>query len=144
MLHICEWLNANKLSLNIKKTNYVIFQPYQKRLNYEVNLKIYDNRSNKFLSLERKYYIKYLGILMDSHQSWKQHISQVASKITRNIGIIARLKHCIPFSTLQNLYRSLIFPYLSYGLVVWGQATKTNLEKLLILQKESRVSYEFR
>ena len=61
----------------------------------------------------------------------------MASKISRNIGIIARLRHCIPFSTLQNLYRSLIFPYLSYGLVVWGQAAKTHLEKLLILQKRA-------
>ena len=37
---VCQWLTANKLSLNIKKTNFVIFHPYQKRLNYEVTLKI--------------------------------------------------------------------------------------------------------
>ena len=36
---VCEWLTANKLSLNIKKTNFVIFHPYQKRLNHEVTLK---------------------------------------------------------------------------------------------------------
>ena len=37
--------------------------------------------------------------------------------------------------TLFRIYNSLIFPYLSYGLVAWGQAAKTHLEKLLTLQK---------
>ena len=35
-----DWLKANKLSLNIKKSNYVIFRPRQKKVKYEVNLKI--------------------------------------------------------------------------------------------------------
>ena len=104
------------------KTNFIIFHPYQKRLNYEIKLKLYDNRTNKFISLERKEYVKYLGVLLDRNLSWKHHISYIASRISRNIGIIARLRHLTPYSTLQNIYRSLIFPYLSYGLTAWGQA----------------------
>ena len=134
---VCEWLTANKLSLNIKKTNFVIFHPYQKRLNHEVTLKIYDNHTHKQFSLERKDYIKYLGVLIDNHLTWKYHISHVASKISRNIGIIARLRHFTPFSTLQHVYRSLIFPYLSYGLVAWGLAAQSHLEKNLVLQKRA-------
>ena len=134
---VCEWLTANKLSLNIKKTNFVIFHPYQKRLNHEVTLKIYDNHTHKQFSLERKDYIKYLGVLIDNHLTWKYHISHVASKISRNIGIIARLRHFTPFSTLQHVYRSLIFPYLSYGLVAWGLAAQSHLEKILVLQKRA-------
>ena len=60
-------VTANKLSLNIKKTNFVIFHPYQKQLNHEVTLKIYDNHTHKQFSLERKDYIKYLGVLIDNH-----------------------------------------------------------------------------
>ena len=131
------WLTANKLSLNIKKTNFVIFHPYQKRLNHEVTLKIYDNHTHKQFSLERKDYTKYLGVLIDNHLTWKYHISHVASKISRNIGIIARLRHFTPFSTLQHVYRSLIFPYLSYGLVAWGLAAQSHLEKILVLQKRA-------
>ena len=66
---VCEWLTANKLSLNIKKTNFVIFHPCQKRLNHEVTLKIYDNHTHKQFSLERKDYIKYLWVLI-SIISW--------------------------------------------------------------------------
>ena len=56
-------------------------------------------------------------------------------KISKTIGVIARLWHFVPQSTLLNLYRSLIFPYLSYGLIAWGQASKSNLNKVLMPQK---------
>ena len=134
---VCGWLTTNKLSLDIKKNNFVIFHPYQKQLNYEVTLRIYNNHTHTELALERKDYIKYLGVLIDSHLTWKYHISHVASKISRNIGIIARLWHFTPLSTLQHVYRSLIFPYLSYGLVACGQAAQFHLDKILILQKKS-------
>jgi len=89
----------------------------------------------KLISLERKDYVKYLGVLMDSNLSWKYHISQVASKISSNTGVIARLRHFTPFIALLNIYRALIFPYISYGLSAWGQAAKTHLDKILLLQK---------
>ena len=41
----------------------------------------------------------------------------IASKISKNTGIICKLRHFTPFSTLLNIYQSLIFSYLSYGLV---------------------------
>lgn len=87
------------------------------------------------MCLERKDYVKYLGILIDSNLTGKHHISHIASKISKSVGIICRLRHLAPFSTLLNIYRSLIYPYLSYGLVAWGQAAKSDMEKILILQK---------
>ena len=137
LVKIVDWLTANKLSLNVKKTNYIIFHPYQKRLNYDVNIKILDSRVNKYFNLERKEYVKYLGVMIDNHLSWKHHINYVALKISRNIGILSKLRHFVPPKTLYGIYNSLIFPYLSYGLVAWGQAAKTHLEKLLTLQKRA-------
>ena len=54
LLKLCEWLNSNKLSLNVSKSNFVIFHPYQHKLYREVNLKILDNNSEQLVSLERK------------------------------------------------------------------------------------------
>ena len=79
--------------------------------------------------------MKYLGVLIDSNLTWKHHISYIASKISKSIGIICKLRHFTPFSTLLNIYQSLIFPYLSHGLVAWGQAAKSHMEKILVLQK---------
>ena len=41
LMIVYDWLGSNKLSLNVKKTNFVIFHLSQRRLNYKVNLKIY-------------------------------------------------------------------------------------------------------
>ena len=38
LLKVSYWLNANKLTLNTKKSNYVIFRPYQRKLNYSINI----------------------------------------------------------------------------------------------------------
>ena len=137
LLKVVDWLTANKLSLNVKKTHYIIFHPYQKRLNYGVNIKILDSCVNKYFNLERKEYDKYLGVMIDNHLSWKHHINYVAPKMSRNIGIVSKLRPFVPPKTLYGIYNSLIFPYLSYGLVACGQASKTHLDKLLILQKRA-------
>ena len=67
LMNVYDWLASNKLSLNVKKTNFVIFHPSQKRFNYKENLKIYDNNRKYFICLERKDYVKYLGVLIDSN-----------------------------------------------------------------------------
>ena len=64
-------------------------------------------------------------------------------KISKTIGIIARLRHLLPTSVLFNIYNSLIQPYLHYGFVVWGQTSKTNLEEILLLQKRALRSIYF-
>ena len=64
-------LNANKLTLNAKKSNYVIFRSYRRKLGYSVDIQMFDNSTHPFTSLECKEHVKYLGILRDSNLSWK-------------------------------------------------------------------------
>ena len=101
-----------------------------------------DNSTHTPTPLECKDYVKYLGVLLDSNLSWKFHIDSVALKISRIIGVIACLRHFVPLITLLSIYRSLILPYLSYGLAAWGQAAKTHPQKILVLQKRAlRLKY---
>ena len=69
-----DWLTVNKSSSNIKKSNFVIYRRRQKKLNYEVKLKEFDFHTNTYISLERKNYVKYLGVLIDENRSWKYHL----------------------------------------------------------------------
>ena len=62
--------------------------------------------------------------------SWKTHINSVATKISKTIGLIARLRHIVPTCTLLNIYQSLIVPYITYGLISWGNACKTFLDQI--------------
>jgi hypothetical protein len=122
--------------LNTEKSNFVIFCNKQKRLNYVPNIQIFDEQTKKTLTLERKDVVKYLGILIDSNLTWKSHIDYISLKISRIIGIITRLRHFVPKQTLLRIYSGLINPYLTYGISVWGQANKSVLNCLLILQKK--------
>ena len=74
---------------------------------------------------------------MDHNLSWKHHVDYVALKVSRVTGLIATLRYFVPTHTLLTIYRSLIAPYLTYGLVAWGQASKSSLDKLLTLQKRA-------
>ena len=98
---------------------------------------IFDNEQNKNVALECKEFVKYLGILINNNLSWKYHIDYIVIKISRTIGLISKLRHFVPKHTLLNIYRSLIAPYLSYGLIAWCQACKSYLDKLLKLQKRA-------
>ena len=104
LLKLSEWLNSNKLSLMPTKSNFVIFHPYQRKLNYEININFFYNNSVKLVFLECKTYVKYLGVLLDNNLSWKPHIDYISAKISKGIGIIARLRHLVPFSTLLNIH----------------------------------------
>ena len=134
---VCNWLTANRLTLNINKSNYVIFRPYQKRLALKPKIVVYDNVLSKSVNLECKDYVKYLGVLIDCSLSWKFHIEHIVVKISRLVGIIAKLRHFVPRNTLLRIYQSLILPYISYGLAAWGLASKSYLTKILVLQKRA-------
>ena len=79
----------------------------------------------------------YLGVLIDENLSWSHHIAYVASKITKSIGIIFRTRHFVRLSTLHHIHRSLIQPYLMYGIIACGNAAKIHGTKLLTLQKRA-------
>ena len=128
---VSDWLMANKVSLNIDKTNFIIFHPPQKFKGHIVKLKI----CNREIAQEK--FIKYLGLLIDSHLSWKYHISHISSKIKRCIGILSKIRHSVTDLVLVQLYCSLIYPFLTYSLITWGTTYQTALLPLITLQKRA-------
>jgi len=123
------WLIVNRLSLNINKTNFVVFHPYNKPLKQSITLKI-----NKKAILEKDH-VKYLGIIIDSTLSWRIHIDNLSTKISRSIGLLYKIRPFVNIKLMKTLYYSLVYPYLIYAIEVWGSAGNTHLNKLLILQK---------
>ena len=112
---VYDWLTANKLTLNIKKSNFIIFCFAQRKLTYQPNIVIFDNKQNK-MALEHKDYVKYL--LIDKNLSLKHHIDHIIIKLSRTVRLNAILRHFLLTHTL--LCQALMPPYLTYGLKVWG------------------------
>ena len=80
---------------------------------------------------------KFLGIQIDAHSTWKNHIAFISSKVSRGIGAINRVKFILAHKSLRMLYFTLIHPHLTYCCLVWGCASKTNLVHLKSLQKKA-------
>ena len=123
---ISDWLRANKLSLNVSKTKLIVFHKPQKRFE-SPQLQINGT------DIERVKDFNYLGILMNEHLSWKNHVTLIANKISRSIGILNKLKRFLPQVTLCLLYSSLVLSHLNYGILAWGYQT----ERLFKLQKKA-------
>ena len=119
---------ANRLSLNIKKTKYMIFHTYQTNTDYLTsNITLIGN------VLERVDTFNFLGVILDKHLSWKAHVEMVSNNISRYCGILTKLKNYIPLDILRTLYFSMIHSHLNYGLIAWGH----DCNRLIKLQKRS-------
>ena len=114
------WLNVNRLTLNIDKTNYIIFHPYNKPMKKHITIKM-----NK-KAIEEKEFIKYLGVFIDSTLSWKHQISSISKKISRSIGIMYKLRPFLPLKVMRNVYHSLIYSHIIYAIEAWEQLVKLN------------------
>ena len=125
------WLSINKLSLNIGKTNYMIFSPPRKKP-LATNPVIIRGTEIKQISET-----KFLGVVVDDKLSWKNHINYISRKISRGIGIILKARKFLPKSYLLSLYSSFIYPYYDYCIEVWGKASNIVLSKLIKLQKKA-------
>ena len=101
-----EWLSSNKLSLNIKKTKFMIFHTPQRRVDYPV-LKL-NNVNIESVSFQFSWSCIGMG------QTYSMHIYL---KISRATGVIFRLRHIYPREILLTLYNTF---HLSYCILVWG------------------------
>ena len=121
--NIMQWLNANKLSLNIDKTNFMLFRPKGKN---EICPSIHICGAN-IIEVDSA---KFLGIVIDNRLNWVEHVKCISRKIAKGIGIIIKARKSFESETLLNLYNALIFPYISYGIQVWGTAAALHLHRL--------------
>ena len=130
LIGIVNWFKLNKLCLNVKKTNFMIFCAKNKYYNKgETKLKV------DSVPVEQVDETKFLGVYIDTKLNWSSHINHVANKISKNIGVITRARKVLNKKTLITMYYTFIYPYLNYCCTVWGSASSTHLSKLITLQK---------
>ena len=131
LLNISRWFKVNMLSLNLNKTNYILFSSNRKACPNSLGTVIIDAKEIPQVSS-----VKFLGVYVDQHLTWKTHIEQISRKIAINIGIIKRISYILSPHILLTLYYTMIYPYLSYCNMVWASNYKSRLHGLAILQKK--------
>ena len=129
---ISNWFKLNKLSLNIKKTNFMIFKnKYSNKPNNKIQIKIDDTEIAQVDTT------KFLGLLIDHDLSWTSHTQHVTKIVSKYNGIIRRVKPFLPLDSLVTLYNSLVLPNLSYCAIVWADKNNAHLHSLFLLQKRA-------
>jgi len=129
---LSEWFRSNKLSLNAKKTNFILFGSGRKHIGpNQFILKLDGN------ILEQVRSTKFLGVYIDDKLTWKEHIDYISPKILKGLGIMRRIKNQVTHAVMLTLYYTLIYPYLHYCNIIWGNAKLSILKKISNLQKRA-------
>ena len=126
-----KWLDADKLSINIDKTNYIIFHSPHKSIPPHRSIKI----GKKHIT--RVKYVKFLGLFLDGTLSWKYHLSELSKKLARTCGVLYKIRPFLPTETLICLYNSLFISFLQYGIAVLGQTCASYTDPIIKLQKRA-------
>ena len=131
LIKVSHWLIANKLSLNVKKSNALLFRTKNESSSPKINLQL--NGS----PIEEKKFAKYLGIIMDHKFTYEEQTRQVRSKLIKGNAILSRVKHFIPQNLLVNTYNAHFHSHIDYGFALWGYAAQTHLDSILKQQKKA-------
>ena len=123
--NVNKWLIANKLSLNITKTNYIIFQtPRCKQSTKQLNIILKNH------ALQRVSDTKFLGVIIHEHLSWKPHMEYLLKKITSSIYCIKKIKPFLDQKILLFLYHTLVKSHILYCITSWCFGNETMINKL--------------
>ena len=128
------WLRANKLSLNVVKTELMIIGSRQ-RLNAqceEINISIDDR------TIKRVDHTKSLGHTIDAQLSWSKHVDKISKKVSSAIGALKRVRPFIPTDVAVQIYNALILPHFDYCCPVWVGMSGCLSDKLQKLQLSLR------
>ena len=128
--NVNSWIIANKLSLNTDKTVFMLFSGKHR-------ISTIPDLFFAGASISHVEQTKFLGIIIDRKLSWIPQIEAVCSKLSRNIGLIYKVRNLLTEKTLKILYYSFIYPFLYYGIVFWGGSAKIHFNRVFKLQKRA-------
>ena len=129
LVKVDSWLRANRLSLNLSKSCYMVFN---KKVNDpDLNICIRSSEINRVSQTS------FLGVLIDDKLSFNVHVQHVKTKLSRALGIMFKLSNTVPDYILMTLYYSIFYPHLIYSITVWGNSNKNNINVIKSLQRKA-------
>ena len=131
LAQLTKWLRANKISLNTKKTELLIFCSKQRKISYDIKVKI---NGKKLIPVN---HIKYLGVYIDCHLDWTFHTNILSTKLSRAVGILSKVRHYVPKEVLHNIYHGIFSSILNYGSIIWGQKSTNHIKRIENIQNKA-------
>ena len=115
---VCNWLKANKISLNASKTEMLVFRDPRRKINFDLKIKIDGQK------ITPSKFVKYLGIYLDNFLSWQKQEQDMRSRLSRAAGMLCKIRHYVDFDVLKMVYYGIFASILNYGSLIWGQHSR--------------------
>ena len=133
--NIYSWLRANRLTLNMTKTEFLLIGSRQRQSSLTVSPALTING----VKVKQVTNTKSLGIIIDDRLDWSRqpYREKLIKKVASGIGAVKRVRHLVPQTTLKSIYQALIQPHFDYCNSVWGNCGSTLQDKLQKLQNRA-------
>jgi len=133
LVSLCTWLKCNRLSLNIEKTVFMMFADKKIFIPPVVTI--------AGVGIRQVREAKFLGVTLDQNLSFSSHVGMVCKQVARSVGVLNRLSLMLPPHAKANIYYSLIYSKVSYGVVAWGSGIVSCIRRLesLVLRAQGVV-----
>ena len=126
---VSDWLRANKLTLNLSKTVFMLFPKSNKPVVCQLSIddvRIVETKVTKFL-----------GVWIDNRLKWETHYTKLIIKLKQGMGLLRKGRNFLDTSSLRILYFAQFHSHLNYCLSCWGNMlSKQNLNKLQNIQND--------
>ena len=139
LANLSQWLHYNKLVLNMKKTEFMMFGTRQRlaRQNCDGTDISLNGQSVKHADT-----FKYLGVVLDDTLSFNDHVDYVRMKVSKLLGMFTRIRPLITLEAANRLYKAMVLPVLDYCDAVWHECGQGNSAKIERLQRRAaRIVY---
>jgi len=128
------WLRANKLSLNVAKTEVMLIGSRQRLAAQLIrNLQIETDQ----VAINQVDKAESLGVIIDNTLSWNEHINKMTKKISSCLGVLKRSRKFVTKDCAIQMYNALITPHFDYCSEVWGETYVAHLDRLQKLQNRA-------
>lgn len=125
------WFKANKLTLNVSKTKYILFRSKKMHVDLSnLKLNIGNEQIDRIGTDCKEKFFKFVGIYLDEHLSWDHHINHVGNKVASGSYAISTAKKILPTKIRLTMYNSFFRSYCDYGMLAWGGVKPSKLKKI--------------
>ena len=132
---VCDWLKLNQLTLNIKKSQFMLIGCNSRLRRIESIVISADGKQ-----LKEAQCFPYVGLIINQNLTWEDHIEHMRNKINKKLGLL-RIKLCLPLRARITFFNSFVLPLFDYGDIIWGDRGNTTLmaELQILHNKAARI-----
>ena len=132
------WFKANKLSLNVSKTKFIIFRSrYMPSVKTDFKLFIDQSEIERIGTNCNTKSFKFVGVYLDETLSWDQHINNLNSKLSSANFALNQVKHFLPQRIMKSIYTTMFQSHIQYSDIIWGISSNKSINNIIVKQKKA-------